>query len=163
LIGIEAMFRGRFSRVFEFEAEEESASNPREPLSELRMPALDERARLYLRAVHGRRNFTNEEYSEARNLILDAMVIEFVGKSEPLSIPPERRVRAGTPERFPLRQAAQSQHAAMACVLDNHLAFSVAMRGTLQRADNRRPSIYSLVFPSALLWQQLPLWLLPCS
>jgi predicted aspartyl protease len=44
------------------------------------MPSLDERANLYLRAVHGRRDFGHEAYSEARNRIVDAMAADVAKK-----------------------------------------------------------------------------------
>jgi SPOR domain len=39
----------------------------------LRVPTLDERVTLYLRAIHGNREFTEEERSNARNALLDSM------------------------------------------------------------------------------------------
>ena len=77
---LKAMYRGRISRVFDCEAEEKSASNTPESSSDLRIPTLDERTRLYLRAVRGQHDFTDEEYSDARNLILEAMVADFASK-----------------------------------------------------------------------------------
>jgi hypothetical protein len=50
--------------------------------TELRLPTLDERVSLYLRAVHGRRDFTNEERADARERILDAMADDISSKSE---------------------------------------------------------------------------------
>jgi hypothetical protein len=56
--------------------EEISAKTASEPLSQLRDPTLDERASLYLRAVHGKQDFGSEAYSDARNRILNAMAAE---------------------------------------------------------------------------------------
>jgi hypothetical protein len=47
-----------------------------EPLSETRDPTLDERISLYLRAVHGKQDFGNAEYSDARNRVLNAMAAD---------------------------------------------------------------------------------------
>src|SRR5262245_1838558 len=48
---------------------------------QLRLPTLEERVQLYLSAVHGNRDFTNEEYSRARSRMLDAMAANVVAKS----------------------------------------------------------------------------------
>jgi hypothetical protein len=56
--------------------EEISAKTASEPLSPLRDPTLDERASLYLRAVHGKQDFGSEAYSDARNRILNAMATD---------------------------------------------------------------------------------------
>jgi hypothetical protein len=85
------MFKGRISRVFDLEAEERgSSASALESSDRLCVPTLDERAKLYLRAVHGKRDFTNQEYSDARNLILDAMAADFAAKSE-IHLPDEPR------------------------------------------------------------------------
>src|SRR5262249_9395039 len=42
----------------------------------LPIPTLDERATLYLRAVQGNRDFTEEERSNARNVLLNSMAAE---------------------------------------------------------------------------------------
>src|SRR5262249_58796517 len=46
------------------------------------LPTLDERANLYLRAVYGDRDFTNDEYSSARNLMLTAMAADIGARSD---------------------------------------------------------------------------------
>ena len=56
--------------------EEISSKTASEPLSQLRDPTLDERASLYLRAVHGKQDFGSEAYSDARNRILNAMATD---------------------------------------------------------------------------------------
>src|SRR5207253_317073 len=50
----------------------------------LPVPTLDERVTLYLRAVHGNREFTEEERSNARNALLDSMAAELAAQ-----VPPE--------------------------------------------------------------------------
>jgi hypothetical protein len=63
------MIMGRIANIIPPEMEKT------EPLGNvahrLRLPTLEERANLYLRAVHGDRDFTNEEYATARDCILD--------------------------------------------------------------------------------------------
>jgi hypothetical protein len=61
--------------------------------NQLRAPTVDERAALYLRAVHEKHDFTNEEHSRARDLILDAMAADIISKIKPsrLESVPDRR------------------------------------------------------------------------
>jgi hypothetical protein len=49
----------------------------------LPVPTLDERVSLYLRAVHGNREFTEEERSNARNALLDSMAAEITAQVQP--------------------------------------------------------------------------------
>lgn len=49
----------------------------------LPVPTLDERVTLYLRAVHGNRDFTEEERSNARNLLLNSMAAEIAVQVQP--------------------------------------------------------------------------------
>jgi hypothetical protein len=49
----------------------------------LPIPTLDERVSLYLRAVHGNRNFTEQQRSNARNVLLDSMAAEIVAQVQP--------------------------------------------------------------------------------
>src|SRR5262249_60722428 len=46
----------------------------------LPVPTLDERVSLYLRAIHGNRNFTEEERSNARNVLLNSMAAEIAAQ-----------------------------------------------------------------------------------
>lgn len=71
------MTKGRISRVFAFEVEERLPIDP----DQLPLPTLDERVNLYLRAVHGKRDFTSKEVYDARNLMLDAMAADIAAKS----------------------------------------------------------------------------------
>jgi hypothetical protein len=59
------------------------------------MPSLDERANIYLRALHGDRNFTSQERLDARHHLLDAMASDVVARSQ---IPVHERER---PSGFP--------------------------------------------------------------
>jgi hypothetical protein len=54
----------------------------------LPVPTLDERVSLYLRAVHGNREFTEEERSNARNALLDSMAAEITAQVQPEVIEP---------------------------------------------------------------------------
>src|SRR6516164_11232663 len=49
----------------------------------LPVPTLDERVSLYLRAIHGNRNFTEEERSNARNVLLNSMAAEIAAQGQP--------------------------------------------------------------------------------
>jgi hypothetical protein len=53
--------------------ETEGTGPPGNALDQLRLPTLDERAELYLRAIHGERDFTDQEHSAARDRLLDEM------------------------------------------------------------------------------------------
>jgi hypothetical protein len=49
----------------------------------LPVPTLDERVNLYLRAIHGNREFTEEDRSNARNVLLDSMAAEIAAQVQP--------------------------------------------------------------------------------
>jgi hypothetical protein len=55
----------------------------------LPVPTLDERVSLYLRAVHGNREFTEEERSNARNALLDSMATEITAQVQPKVTEPQ--------------------------------------------------------------------------
>jgi hypothetical protein len=59
----------------------EGQANVRDDVSPV--PTLDERVTLYLRAVHGNRDFTEEERSNARNLLLNSMAAEIAAQVQP--------------------------------------------------------------------------------
>jgi len=59
----------------------EGQSNFRDDV--LPVPTLDERVTLYLRAIHGNREFTEEERSNARNALLDSMAAEIAAQVQP--------------------------------------------------------------------------------
>ena len=75
------MSKGLIERLLTVEAEEPASNATRDARSQLPDPTLDERVRLYLRAVHGTRDFGDEEYSSARNLILNEMAGEIAEKT----------------------------------------------------------------------------------
>jgi len=68
------------------EAGDSAATDAHEPHDQMPLPTLDERANLYLRAVYGDRDFTSEEYSRARNLMLKAMAADIVARSNARSL-----------------------------------------------------------------------------
>jgi hypothetical protein len=70
------MMKARLDQLFALEALDKSAADS----TQLRLPTLEERVELYLRAVYGERDVTRDEYLRARNLILDAMATHFENK-----------------------------------------------------------------------------------
>jgi hypothetical protein len=70
------MARGRFIAALAVSADDSPETDGRDPL-----PTLEERATFYLRAIHGDRRFTSEEYSNARDLILQAMADDIAARS----------------------------------------------------------------------------------
>jgi TPR repeat protein len=68
-------------RVLAGGADGRAAADAREPPDQMPLPTLDERANFYLRAVYGEREFTNEDYWRARNLILNAMAADIAAGS----------------------------------------------------------------------------------
>ena len=74
------MIKGRIP--FLRDAEVLAPVDAREPLGELPVPTLDERVLFYLRAVHGNRDFTQEERSNARNVLLNSMAAEIAAQAD---------------------------------------------------------------------------------
>ena len=74
------MIKGRIP--FLSDAQELAPVDVRDPLGELPVPTLDERALFYLRAVHGNRDFTEEERSNARNVLLNSMAAEIAAQAD---------------------------------------------------------------------------------
>lgn len=62
------------------DAEQLAPIDARDPLGELPVPTLDERVLFYLRAVLGNRDFTEEERSNARNVLLNSMAAEIAAQ-----------------------------------------------------------------------------------
>ena len=71
------------------EAEELAPVDARDPLGELPVPTLDERVLFYLRAVLGNRDFTEEERSNARNVLLNSMAAEIAAQVMPAEQSPK--------------------------------------------------------------------------
>jgi len=76
------MFKERSGQILFFQSEKVPTEHSWRSAGQPPLPTLDERANLYLRAIHGRDDFTDEEYSNARNLILDAMAAEVADNAE---------------------------------------------------------------------------------
>jgi hypothetical protein len=74
------MIKGRIP--FLSDAEELAPVDVHDPLGELPVPTLDERVLFYLRAVHGNRDFTQEERSNARNVLLNSMAAEIAAQAD---------------------------------------------------------------------------------
>ena len=89
------MIKGRIP--FLSDAEELAPVEVHDPLGELPVPTLDERVLFYLRAVHGNRDFTQEERSNARNVLLNSMAAEIAAQAEqsPKGELPGRETRHG--------------------------------------------------------------------
>src|SRR5215470_477917 len=51
-----------------------------EAIEQLPLPTLDERASVYLRAVHGERDFTSAEHANARDMILEVMAADIAAR-----------------------------------------------------------------------------------
>src|SRR6266446_1214379 len=67
------MARTRILGALGVDADESAAADTHEPLEQLPLPTLNERASIYLRTIHQDRDFTSAEHANARELILDAM------------------------------------------------------------------------------------------
>ena len=67
------MARTRILGALGVDAHDSATIDTHEPIERLPLPTLDERASVYLRAVHGDRDFTSAEHANARDLILEAM------------------------------------------------------------------------------------------
>src|SRR5215813_1242312 len=63
------------------DADDSATTDAHEPIEQLPLPKLDERASVYLRAVHGDRDFTREEHTNARDLILEAMAADIAARA----------------------------------------------------------------------------------
>src|SRR5262245_2315322 len=132
------MARGRFIAALAVSADDSPETDARGPL-----PTLEERATFYLRAVHGDRRFTSEEYSNARDLILQAMADDIAARSSDYS-----------PDHAPLPLGAQ-QHAGPAALADAPLSLAATQppaRGSEEAASvvARKLSIFSQRLPLRL-------------
>jgi hypothetical protein len=81
------MIKGRIA--FLSDAEELAPVDVHDPLGELLVPTMDERVLFYLRAVHGNRDFTQEERSNARNVLLNSMAAEIAAQVLPAEQSPK--------------------------------------------------------------------------
>ena len=74
------MARKRILGALGADADDSATTDAHEPIEQLPLPKLDERASVYLRAVHGDRDFTREEHTNARDLILEAMAADIAAR-----------------------------------------------------------------------------------
>jgi hypothetical protein len=74
------MARMRILEALGVDADDSTATDAHEPLEQLPLPTLDERASVYLRAVHGDGDFTHAEHANARELILEAMAADIAAR-----------------------------------------------------------------------------------
>lgn len=88
---------------------DEAEQSPDEYTVQLKPPTLDERANFYLRAVYGPREFTNEDYSQARALLLDRMAVD-------ISRRPENSIQGPIVSGHPIRPEREVL-VALACAL----------------------------------------------
>ncbi len=75
------MARIRILEALGVDADDSAATDAREPLEQLPLPTLDERASVYLQAVHGEGDFTSAEHANARELILEAMAADIAARA----------------------------------------------------------------------------------
>jgi hypothetical protein len=78
--------RGTAFRELAVSAESERPSETDDQHGQLDVPTMEERALIFLRAVKGKKDFTSDEYIEARGKILDAMAADIAARSQPEEI-----------------------------------------------------------------------------
>jgi hypothetical protein len=122
------------SQFYQFALEaNEGQANVRDDV--LPVPTLDERVSLYLQAVHGNRDFTDQERSNARDILLDSMAAEIAAQG----IPAEQGELAGRETthgadrgRFPhYWQGVQRKEAIRVAPIARHRTSIVALTATL--------------------------------
>jgi hypothetical protein len=94
------MIKGPINQLLAHKAEERSPFDARAVPDELRLPTLDQRVYLYLRAVSGKRDFTSKEYADARNLMLSAMAVDVAAKSH-INVPEKPVIPTPLPGESP--------------------------------------------------------------
>src|SRR5258708_39726588 len=82
----------------------------------LPMPTLDERVNLYLGAVHGNRDFTEEERSNARDVLLNSMAAEIAAQvipaeQSPVGELPDRTTHGANRGSFPAQYSPPEESA----------------------------------------------------
>jgi hypothetical protein len=76
------MTKSLIDRILALETDKEPPLEaPQKSDEQMPLPTMDERVKFYLRAVNGPRDFGNQEYSDARNLLLKRMAEEIADKS----------------------------------------------------------------------------------
>jgi hypothetical protein len=95
----------------------------------LPVPTLDERVSLYLRAVHGNREFTEEERSNARNALLDSMAAEIAAQVQPELTKPRPLHRYEAPTQY--RQSARRKETIRVVPIARRRTSILALTATL--------------------------------
>jgi hypothetical protein len=75
-----SMARTRILGALSVDTDDRATTDAHEPIEQLPVPTLDERASIYLRAVHGDHDFTSDEHANARGLILEAMAADIAAR-----------------------------------------------------------------------------------
>ena len=109
------------------DAEQLAPVDARDPLGELPVPTLDERVLFYLRAVHGNRDFTQEERSNARNVLLNSMAAEIAAQA----IPAEQSPKGELPGRETTHGADRRKEAIRVVPIARHRTSILALTATL--------------------------------
>jgi TPR repeat protein len=98
------MAKSPIARILALASEENFPfESPEKSVQQLTLPTMDERVNFYLRAVHGAREFGNQEYSEARDLLLNRMAADLAEESPGLAaqnvrFPPASKDSTSSPE-----------------------------------------------------------------
>jgi hypothetical protein len=95
----------------------------------LPVPTLDERVTLYLRAIHGNRDFTEEERSNARNALLDSMAAEIAAQVQPDVTEPRPLPSYKTPTQY--RQSVQRKETIRVAPIARRRTSILALTATL--------------------------------
>jgi SPOR domain len=95
----------------------------------LPVPTLDERVSLYLRAVHGNREFTEEERSNARNALLDSMAAEIAAQVQPEVTEPRSLHPYEAPTQY--RQSVRRKETIRVIPIARHRTSILALTATL--------------------------------
>jgi len=95
----------------------------------LPVPTLDERVTLYLRAIHGNRNFTEEERSNARNALLDSMAAEIAAQVQPEVTEPRPLHPYEAPTQY--RQSVRRKETIRVVPIARHRTSILALTATL--------------------------------
>src|SRR5215475_11852098 len=103
-----------------------------EPIEQLPLPTLDERASVYLRAVHGERDFTGIEHANARDLILEVMAADIAAR--------DTWVREIVAREAVARDLATRDVATRDVAAGDIAARDIAARDVATRSDSRTPN-----------------------
>src|SRR5262245_30328605 len=80
------MIRGRVVGALAIKADDDATADVGQRPDQMPLPTLDQRANFSLRSGHGGLDFTNDEYSGARALMLGAMAVDIAARSNARSM-----------------------------------------------------------------------------